>query len=79
MIVNSARVQPWDPEVFRVAGIDPMNTRILVVKSSVHFRAAFEPIAASVIVADGPGLTGLDLQQFDYTRIRRPMFPLDDI
>ena len=79
VIVNSARVQPWDPEVFRVAGIDPLNTRILVVKSSVHFRAAFEPIAASVIVADGPGLTGLDLQQFDYTRIRRPMFPLDDI
>ena len=79
VIVASKRVQSRDPEIFRAAGISPEDTRILVVKSAVHFRAAFEPMAAEVIVADGPGLTSLDLSQFPFTRIRRPMFPLDDI
>lgn len=79
VIVNSARVQPWDPEVFRAAGIDPLDRDILVVKSAVHFRAAFEPFAAAVITADGPGLTSLELSRFKYKRIRRPIFPLDDI
>ena len=79
IIVASKRVQSRDPEIFRAAGITPEDTRILAVKSAVHFRAAFEPMAAEVIVADGPGLTSLDLSQFPFTRIRRPMFPLDDI
>ncbi|HCR16626.1 MAG TPA: hypothetical protein DIU35_04005 [Candidatus Latescibacteria bacterium] len=77
VIVASKRLQCRDPEIFRAAGIDPMARDILVVKSAVHFRAAFVPFAAKVIIADGPGLTSLDLTQFEYSRIRRPLFPLD--
>ena len=79
VIVASKRVQSRDPEIFRVAGIPPESARILVVKSAVHFRAAFEQMASEVIVADGPGLTALDMSLFPFRRIRRPMFPLDDI
>jgi microcystin degradation protein MlrC len=79
VIVASKRLQCRDPEIFRAAGIDPLEMDILVVKSAVHFRAAFEPFAARVILADGPGLTSLDLTQFDYKRIRRPLFPLDRV
>ena len=77
MIVASKRLQCRDPEIFRAAEIDPAELDILVVKSAVHFRAAFVPFAAKVIIADGPGLTSLDLTQFEYSRIRRPLFPLD--
>ncbi len=77
VIVSSKRVQSRDPEVFRAAGIDPTEQKVLVVKSAVHFRAAFEPIAAKVIIADAPGLTTLDMSKFDFKRIRRSMFPLD--
>lgn len=77
VIVASKRLQCRDPEIFRAAEIDPAELDILVVKSAVHFRAAFEPFAAKVIIADGPGLTSLDLTQFEYSRIRRPLFPLD--
>jgi len=79
IIVNSAQVQPWDPEVFRAAGIEPLDIDILVLKSAVHFRAAFEPISAAVILADGPGLTSLELTRFAYKHIRRPIFPLDEL
>ncbi|MEE2753802.1 MAG: M81 family metallopeptidase [Candidatus Latescibacterota bacterium] len=77
VIVCSKRMQTRDPEVFRSAGIDPFDSDILAVKSAVHFRAGFKTVAKSIIIADGPGLTSLDLSIFPYTRIRRPMWPID--
>lgn len=77
VIVCSKRVQTRDPEVFRSAGIDPFDNDVLAVKSAVHFRAGFKELAKAIIIADGPGLTSLDLTRFPYTRIRRPMWPLD--
>jgi microcystin degradation protein MlrC len=76
-IVTSERTQARDPEMFRVCGVEPAATGILVVKSAVHFRAAFQDIARETIIADGPGLTASDLTRFPYQRIRRPMFPID--
>ena len=77
VIACSKRVQTRDPEVFRSAGIDPFDYHILAVKSAVHFRAGFNSIAKEIIIADGPGLTSLDLSIFPYTRISRPMWPID--
>ena len=77
VIVASERIQARDPEMFRVCGMDPTAIGIVVVKSAVHFRAAFQHIAKEIIIADGPGLTAMDLKQFPYQRIRRPMFPID--
>jgi len=77
VIVASERIQARDPEMFRVCGIEPVAMGILVVKSAVHFRAAFQNIAKEIIIADGPGLTASDLTRFPYQRIRRPMFPID--
>ena len=68
-----------DPEVFRYCGMDPEKIDILVVKSAVHFRAAFAPLAGAIVEADGPGLTALDLKPFPFKRIRRPIYPLDEI
>lgn len=77
VIVCSKRIQSRDPEMFRAAGIDPLAQKILVVKSAVHFRAGFEPIAADILIADAPGLTALDLSQFEFERIQRPLYPID--
>lgn len=58
VLVCERPVQPWDPEVFRMVGVDPLSQRALVVKSSVHFRAAFGPLAkGGVYLVDTPGLT----------------------
>ena len=77
VIVASERIQARDPEMFRVCGLEPAAIGILVVKSAVHFRAAFQNIAKEIISADGPGLTAMDLTRFPYQWIRRPMFPID--
>ncbi|HUG13777.1 MAG TPA: M81 family metallopeptidase, partial [Thermomicrobiales bacterium] len=79
VIVCQHRVQVLDPALFRAVGIEPLQRRILVVKSSVHYRAAFESLAARVIDVDGPGLSSPDLSRFAYRRVRRPMWPLEPL
>lgn len=77
VILNEYRFQPLDPECARSVGIDPAHRKIVVVKSSVHYRAAYEPIAAEIIEVDGPGLASPNLDRFDFKHIRRPIYPLD--
>jgi microcystin degradation protein MlrC len=79
VILISHRWQTLDPEMIRLVGIDPRAERILVVKSTIHYRAAFEPLAARIIEVDAPGLSSSSLERFTFTRVRRPIFPLDDV
>jgi microcystin degradation protein MlrC len=79
IILISLRWQTLDPEMIRIVGIDPAAEHILVVKSSVHYRAAFEPLARAVIEVDAPGLSSSNLGRFDFKHVRRPIFPLDDL
>jgi microcystin degradation protein MlrC len=77
VILISHRWQTLDPEMIRFVGLDPLDHKILVVKSTIHYRAAFEPIAGEIIEVDAPGLSSSNLARFDFKRIRRPIFPLD--
>jgi microcystin degradation protein MlrC len=77
VILISHRWQTLDPEMIRFVGIDPLREKILVVKSTIHYRAAFEPIAKEIIEVDAPGLSSSNLARFEYRRVRRPIFPLD--
>jgi microcystin degradation protein MlrC len=55
VIVTSRKTQAYDQALFRHLGVEPAEQAILVLKSSVHFRADFEPIAEAVLVAAAPG------------------------
>jgi microcystin degradation protein MlrC len=50
-----------------------------VVKSTIHYRAAFEPVAHAILEVDAPGLSSSNLGRFDFKHVRRPIFPLDDL
>jgi len=78
VLVSSIRTQTLDDEVFRLHGIDVTRYKIVAIKSSNHFRAGFEPISHAIIRADTPGLVSADLSTFDYKRLQRPIWPLDD-
>ncbi|HVQ78316.1 MAG TPA: M81 family metallopeptidase [Candidatus Binatia bacterium] len=77
VILISLRAQTLDPEMIRVVGIDPLEEKILLVKSTIHYRAAFEPIAREIVEVDAPGLSSSNLGRFAFARIRRPIYPLD--
>lgn len=77
VIFTEKRLQPTDLQLYRSVGIEPEDKQIIVVKSSVHYRASHEPIAKKVIELDTPGLTSPRLASIPFKKIRRPIFPLD--
>ena len=48
-------------------------------KSTNHFHAAYGPIAAQVLYADGGGPSPMDLRQYPYQKIPRPHWPHDEL
>lgn len=58
--VSSGKKQMLDRELFRLVGIEPEAMKIIVVKSSNHFRADFTPIASEIIVAKAAGPMAAD-------------------
>lgn len=79
IVLTERRVSPTDPEVFRQAGVEPSSRKIVVLKSGGHFRAAYTEMAAEIIDVNTPGVTAADLTSFAYERVRRPVFPLDEL
>ena len=78
--VISNRQQLLDPAQLEVLGVDLASVRTLVVKSRGHFRAAFDQYAPPerILEVDCPGLTTPNLKTLPWTRMPRPMFPIDD-
>ena len=79
VLVGSHRQQPYDPEAFRSQGIVPERERVLVLKSTVHYRAAFQSLVGAVREVATSGLCSPDLSSFDYEHVPRPIYPLDDV
>ena len=75
VVTNAA--QMWDLQQFRAFGIDPAAKAVVGLKSAQHFRAAFAPIASEVIVCDSGALCAPDCTVLPYSRVPRPIFPLD--
>ncbi|WP_429407742.1 M81 family metallopeptidase [Paraburkholderia sp. GAS82] len=69
--VSSTKAQMLDRNLYRVAGIEPEQMKILVNKSSVHFRADFQPIAHTVLVAKAPGPMTADPADLPWKRLAR--------
>lgn len=70
VIVSTQRFQALDQAVIRHLGVEPARQRILALKSSVHFRADFDPITAATLVVVSPGSNPADPRRCDYQRLR---------
>lgn len=71
IVVASRKAQCADQEMLRHTGIEPSKLAILVVKSSVHFRADFEPISSEVLIVESPGPNIADLTKLPYKYLRK--------
>src|SRR3979411_2551998 len=71
VVVSSHKAQLADQAMYRFVGIEPTEQSILVNKSSVHFRADFEPIAEKLIICAAPGAMPADTAALPWTRLRR--------
>lgn len=77
IVCTSVQRAPHDLQMLRSVGIEPTNRKIIVVKSSVHYRAAFEPIAAEILEVDAGGLAAASWDRLPFRNLRRPVYPLD--
>lgn len=77
IVVCERSVQTADPGVFSVAGVDIATARLVVVKSSVHFRAGFDNLAQAMLDVEAGGMSSSDLTSFPYRSLVRPIYPLD--
>jgi microcystin degradation protein MlrC len=71
VVLASRKCQAADQEMFRHLGVEPRRSRILALKSSVHFRADFQPMAKEVLVVKAPGPALADPTEFKWTRLRK--------
>ncbi len=79
-VLVSEKMGPvYEQTVYKNAGLNPEDYRIVVVKSPVGFRDAYEPIAKKIVLANCPGITSSNLNLFKYNHIPRPIFPIDNI
>lgn len=77
VVLISNRTQALGLELFRNVGVEPTEKRLLVVKSTNHFHAAFGPIAEQVLYVDSDGPLPRDYTRIPYSRVNRPIWPLD--
>src|ERR1700674_4686284 len=70
VVVSSHKAQLADQSMYRYVGIEPTEQSILVNKSSVHFRADFEPIAEKLLICAAPGAMPADTAALTWTRLR---------
>jgi microcystin degradation protein MlrC len=70
VVVASYKAQLADQSMYRYVGIEPTAQAILVNKSSVHFRADFEPIAEKLLICAAPGAMPADPGTLPWKRLR---------
>jgi microcystin degradation protein MlrC len=69
-VLACRRIQAVDQEMFRHVGVEPAAVPILALKSTVHFRAHFQPIAAAVLCVQSPGAHVTDPAELPYRNLR---------
>lgn len=77
IIIVSRHHEPWDVGIFKALGVDPAKKRYLLLKSRVHYRAGLGQFEKARITLDGQGVTTSDWKVLPYSRLRRPIYPLD--
>lgn len=79
VLITSLRTPPNDLGQWRSQGFDPESFDVIVIKAAVAHRRAYDPIARGSITVATPGPCSSDPNTLPYTKLRRPVFPLDEI
>ena len=77
VIVVKNPTQPYDFALMHLHGIRPEEESVMVLKSAVHFRGAYEAIAGRIVLLSYPGICILSPQASLIRKCQRPVYPLD--
>jgi microcystin degradation protein MlrC len=77
IVLVTLRNQALGTDLFTQLDCELASKKIIVLKSSQHFHAAYAKVAKHVIYVGAPGTVTLDLSSLPYRKLRRPKWPLD--
>jgi microcystin degradation protein MlrC len=77
LLLRSQPSMEWDKAMYESQGLPLRDAALVFVKSPSHFRQSFGPLAARILVANTPGPTAPDMTRIPFTRVTRPLYPLD--
>ncbi len=79
ILLTSRKTPPFDLGQWRSQGIDPEQLSFIGIKAAVAHKAAYDPIVARSYWVDTPGPCTSNLKNLPFQKIRRPVFPLDEV
>lgn len=81
IVISSERVEPYDLGVMSELGIEIQSKSFILLKSRMYCRPVFSPLSKGLIECDSDqgGPTSSNYDRFNFKKIRRPIFPLDQI
>src|SRR5262249_14746872 len=74
LVLTTLRHPPFSLGALTCLGIRPEKQRILVVKAAIAYKAAYGPIAGTIIEVDTPGLTAINPARLPYRHVRLPLW-----
>jgi microcystin degradation protein MlrC len=77
ILLTSKKLPPFDLGQWRSQGVNPEDLSMVGIKAAVGHRVAWEPIASASYTVNTSGPCTSDISRLPYTRLRRPVFPLD--
>jgi microcystin degradation protein MlrC len=79
ILLTSDKMAPFDLAQWRSQGVEPRDLTMIGVKAAVGHRAAYDKIASDSFTVSSSGPCAGDLTRLPYKRLRRPVYPLDQI
>ena len=79
IVVISRHIEPFDPGCFRAVGIEPMSKKYIMLKSRIHYRVGFRTLVKATVECAGVGVCTSDYTELKFSRVRRPIYPLDEL
>ena len=77
VLISSRGSYDWRDEQWAAMGVDPRESRYVVVKNPMNYRQVYGEVARAVYVLDTPGPTPATVRNLRYARLQRPYFPRD--
>jgi microcystin degradation protein MlrC len=79
LVLSELPSAQFDGQIFASVGLDPSAARGIVAKSMFHHVAGFSGVAGHFVWVNTPGPVHADVRSLPYTKISRPVFPLDEV
>ena len=79
LLIRTNPAAEWDVAFYGSQGLDPVDAGLVFVKSPGGFFYSFKNVADQIMVADTPGPTTVNMRAIPFTKVSRPLYPLDPI